>query len=210
MGINTKRSFELLDKMLGYYNEIEHFINGMTLLEFHNDIKTVRAVTNNILQIGELSKRFEVDFKVKYGTRIDWENLRETRNLIAHDSENVSHKRLWDTATYDLKGVNDVLKGIHYEFKLLTEVKVNARINRQDAWVMHNVASAKGKSSRGNKGKMDRQDNFKEKGDYKKQNTKSKNIGYSKYDEFNDYDLDTGIKGRNTSKGRAKSHSSWN
>lgn len=113
--MSVKDSIDVLSKMTNYYVEIEQFTAGMTVVDFHNDIKTVRAVTNNILQIGELSKKLDSDFRKRYNTNIDWAELRLTRNLIAHDSESISHKRLWDTAKYDLSRVFGIIRILLYE-----------------------------------------------------------------------------------------------
>lgn len=101
-----------------YYDEIDGFTKGVNLEGFNKDLKTLRAVTNNILQIGELSKKLDTWFKNKHSKNIDWEELRETRNLIAHEYDAVSNKRLWDTATYDLRRASSVLKILHYELNL--------------------------------------------------------------------------------------------
>lgn len=120
---------ETLEKMLNYYNEILVFTKDYDIIRFNSDLKTVRAVTNNILQIGELSKKLDADFKNKHSAVINWDYLRLTRNLIAHDSENISHKRLWDTAKYDLSQVNGVLMVLYHDLNVsLNQTAVKPKV----------------------------------------------------------------------------------
>lgn len=197
MALSNKESYEIIDKMISYYTEIEMFIKGMEVMEFHNDIKTVRAVTNNILQIGELSKKLDKEFKQKYSKNINWVNLRETRNLLAHDSENVSHKRLWDTATYDLRSVNSVLLILRYELKLVidgvlkTKKQGNVKVVNNGDKQLNNAT----KNSRGmqvkkpvemttNKTVAIRPNSI----------TTKREVDYDKYAEYEEYDFGNGRK----------------
>lgn len=119
----------IIEKMLNYYNEILMFTKDYDIIRFNSDLKTVRAVTNNILQIGELSKKLDADFKSNHSAVVNWDYLRLTRNLIAHDSENISHKRLWDTAKYDLSQVNGVLMILYHDLNVsLNQTAVKPKV----------------------------------------------------------------------------------
>ena len=132
----------IIEKMLNYYNEILMFTKDYDIVRFNSDLKTVRAVTNNILQIGELSKKLDADFKSKHSAVVNWDYLRLTRNLIAHDSENISHKRLWDTAKYDLSQVNGVLMVLYYDLNVsLNQTAVKPNINSSVKSKSKNISS---------------------------------------------------------------------
>lgn len=108
-------SKESLYKMLAYYIEIENFTQGFSQDDFLHDIKTVRAVTNNLIQLGELTTTVDNDIKATY-PQVQWRGLKVIRNRLAHDYEEVTINRIWDIAKKDLPSNITVIRYIYDEF----------------------------------------------------------------------------------------------
>ncbi|MDR2131847.1 MAG: DUF86 domain-containing protein [Clostridiales Family XIII bacterium] len=90
-----------LAKMREEAQLISSFIANIDCATFMGDIKTKYAVTQVLANIGELERGLSNEIKKQYGT-IPWSSIRKTRNVIAHDYEEVDFQRIWGTATTDI------------------------------------------------------------------------------------------------------------
>ena len=55
-----------------------------------------------ILQIGELAVSLTQEYRDSTKNRIQWKQIRETRNIVVHNYGNVNLKIVWAVATYDI------------------------------------------------------------------------------------------------------------
>lgn len=109
------RSRRSLERMLAYYEEIEDFTQGLTEADLRNDIKTLRAVTNNLIQIGELTDRVDDNIRACY-PQVRWRGLKVFRNHLAHDYEGVGVSRIWEIAKVDLPFASTVMRQIYVKY----------------------------------------------------------------------------------------------
>lgn len=101
----------ILQKIIGYIDDIEKYINGLQAKDFLDDKKTITACAFTVSQIGELVKEITDDTMKKY-TYIPWNSIKGMRNRIVHDYENVDLSVLWGTITESLPDLKDKLKTI--------------------------------------------------------------------------------------------------
>ena len=97
------KRISILEKIIRYCEQIhkttERF--GKTYEIFYADLDYQNACAMCIFQIGELASRFPEDFRAKYA-QIPWKLIRGMRNMFAHEYENVSLVRIWETIKTDI------------------------------------------------------------------------------------------------------------
>ena len=76
---------------------IAEYIQGMDILKFKQDYKTVDAVIRNFEIIGEASKRLSSEIKVKY-PEIPWQEMYLLRNKVSHEYFGIDYEIIWDVA----------------------------------------------------------------------------------------------------------------
>ncbi len=86
--------FQRLKKIKQYCEEIDGFIEGLTLAEFSADLKTKRAVTMNLTQIGELVYRISDEVKLIYNA--PRKQIAGLRHRLVHDYINIDYYAIWD------------------------------------------------------------------------------------------------------------------
>ena len=89
-------------------------IDGLTKESFLENDDAKEIVCFNILQIGELAKSLSVDFLSNH-KKIPWQKIKGIRNKIVHGYGTIEFDRIWQTATEDIKPLND------YCIKILEE-----------------------------------------------------------------------------------------
>jgi uncharacterized protein with HEPN domain len=99
---------KILQKIIGYIDEIIQYATGLNFNSFFKDRKTTSACAFGILQIGELAKELSDDVQVK-DPNIPWKGIRGMRNRIVHDYENVDFVVLWDTVSTSLPELKEQL-----------------------------------------------------------------------------------------------------
>ena len=72
-------------------NFCEDFTNAQ---DFFNDIRTFDAVLMNFVVIGESVSRISEDYKAK-NTSIDWQKIKDFRNVVAHDYFGIDPEDVW-------------------------------------------------------------------------------------------------------------------
>lgn len=73
---------------------ILQFINGMTLLQFENDIRTSFAVQHQLMVIGEATKRISPEFREK-NPNVPWKKIAGLRDVLIHQYDNASSSQVW-------------------------------------------------------------------------------------------------------------------
>ncbi len=82
-------------------NLIEDFSKNLSFEEFADDLKTQNAIVRQFEIIGEAS--FHVSSETKTNsTEINWEKLRDLRNLLTHEYFRVDKGEVWSTIENDL------------------------------------------------------------------------------------------------------------
>jgi uncharacterized protein with HEPN domain len=93
----------ILERIIHYCEQIDKTTErfGKTYEIFHKDFDYQNACAMCIFQIGELVSRLPEDFREEYN-KIPWILIRGMRNIFAHDYENVSLIRVWETIETDI------------------------------------------------------------------------------------------------------------
>ena len=105
------KNLQAIQKMRKEAALITSFISGMDFLQFRQDEKTKRAVTQTLANIGELENVIDKDFKARY-TQIPWPAIRRTRNIITHDYIPVNFETIWQTATESIPELLTMLEEV--------------------------------------------------------------------------------------------------
>ena len=101
----------IIQKIIGYIEDVEKYIEGLEAREFLDDKKTITACAFTVSQIGELAKEIDTGTAKKYSD-IPWNSIKGMRNRIVHDYENVDLSVLWGTIKESLPELKDKLKDI--------------------------------------------------------------------------------------------------
>lgn len=101
----------IIQKLIGYIDDIEKYVEGLQAKDFLDDKKTITACAFTVSQIGELVKEISDETINKYKS-IPWNSIKGMRNRIIHDYENVDLSVLWGTIKESLPDLKDNLKDI--------------------------------------------------------------------------------------------------
>ena len=93
----------VIQKMIGYCNDIESFINEFngSLEVYQSKLSFRYSCDMCIFQIGELTTRLTDDFKVQHSD-IPWRQVKNLRNIYAHEYEKVDFEQAWKILTQDI------------------------------------------------------------------------------------------------------------
>ena len=81
--------------------EIEEFTANLSYESFLGNKMAIKAVSMNIVLIGENVKLIPIDIKQRYG-QIPWARMKSARNFLAHEYPKIESKDLWETAKCEL------------------------------------------------------------------------------------------------------------
>ena len=107
----TKNFKVYINEILEAILEIEEFTGNLTYENFLRNKMAIKAVSMNLVLIGENVKLIPPEIKLKY-SQIPWARMKSARNLLAHEYLKVEFKDLWDTAKCELPPVKGLLKEI--------------------------------------------------------------------------------------------------
>jgi len=82
--------------MLHHIDLATHFVEGFDLGTFHNDTRTIYAVTRCLEIISEASRRLSNDLKARHPT-LEWRQMAGAGNVYRHDYEEVAARYIWET-----------------------------------------------------------------------------------------------------------------
>lgn len=100
-----------VNQILEAISEIEEFTGNLTYENFLKNKMVIKAVSMNLLLIGENVKLLPPDIKQKYN-QVPWTRMKLAKNFLAHEYPKVEFKDLWDTAKCELPPLKDLLKEI--------------------------------------------------------------------------------------------------
>ncbi|MGA2385851.1 MAG: DUF86 domain-containing protein [Candidatus Bathyarchaeia archaeon] len=98
---------EILEAIL----EVEEFTKNLTYEGFLQNKMAIKAVSMNLLLIGENVKLIPLEIRQKYN-QIPWARMKSARNFLAHEYPKVEFKDLWDTAKCELPPLKPLLQEI--------------------------------------------------------------------------------------------------
>ncbi len=101
----------IIQKIVGYIDDVEKYVDGIEARDFLDDKKTITACAFTVSQIGELVKEITDETIEKY-PNIPWNSIKGMRNRIVHDYENVDLSVLWGTIMESLPDLKNELKDI--------------------------------------------------------------------------------------------------
>jgi len=78
----------ILKKIEAYAKQAMQFKGDMDFAEFSQDAKTISACVLNLIQIGELVGRLEIEF-TEANAQIPWRKIKGLRNRVVHDYEGI-------------------------------------------------------------------------------------------------------------------------
>lgn len=90
-----------LQDILDSCNRIERFIGSISLDEFSHDEKTMSAVRDQIMIIGEAVKQIPEDMKGKY-PEVSWDEIAGMRDVLIHAYFRTDERLIFLTATRDI------------------------------------------------------------------------------------------------------------
>jgi len=90
-----------LQDILDSCNWIERFTGSMSLEEFSDDEKTMSAVRDQIMIIGEAVKNIPDEMKAKY-PNIPWDEIAGMRDVLIHAYFRTDVRLIYKTATRDI------------------------------------------------------------------------------------------------------------
>ncbi|MCI9275650.1 MAG: DUF86 domain-containing protein [Clostridia bacterium] len=99
----------IIQKIIGYIEDIEKYVYNMEAIDFLDDKKTITACAFTVSQIGELVKEIDEETIERYHS-IPWNSIKGMRNRIVHDYENVDLAVLWGTIKESLPQLKKELK----------------------------------------------------------------------------------------------------
>lgn len=102
------------------YGTIQHMIDYCYAIERHlsnNNVKTYDdfrlnetvqdAVVMRLLALGELTTHLTDEFKTANASFVDWRNLKQLRNVIAHRYGSIQFDTVWEIIQNDIPKIRD-------------------------------------------------------------------------------------------------------
>lgn len=101
----------LLISIIRHCDKIELKISYLSRQTFDENEDIREILCFNIFQIGELAKKFDVDFLTKY-SGVPWKQIKGMRDRIGHGYDVVDLDDVWKTVTKDIQPLNKYCKKI--------------------------------------------------------------------------------------------------
>lgn len=95
---------QILEHIVDYCGQIEKTICrfGDSFSVFEGDWDYKSSVSFNIQQIGELAKRLSEEYIEETRTDIPWKEIKDIRDLFAHQYASMNVEEIWNTAKNDI------------------------------------------------------------------------------------------------------------
>jgi uncharacterized protein with HEPN domain len=106
-----KKTKVLISKTIEYIEKIIDYVKNVDKQGFASNMQVVEACVFCLLQIGELTKRFNDDFQ-KNHTEIPWHKIRGLRNRLVHEYDGVDVNMVWLVIKDDLPKLHNQLTNI--------------------------------------------------------------------------------------------------
>ncbi|MCX6350782.1 MAG: DUF86 domain-containing protein [Bacteroidetes bacterium] len=97
----TERDKVRLLHILLAINTINSFVEGITIVQFQDDLLRQSGVTRQLEIIGEAVANISEELKMKY-PKVNWREIKDFKNLLIHKYFRVDSMELWATIVDDL------------------------------------------------------------------------------------------------------------
>jgi hypothetical protein len=87
--------------MIAAIERIMEYASGLGLAQFQSDRKTVDAVIRNLEILGEAATRVPEEIVFNCAD-VPWQDIRDMRNLLAHEYFGINEEIVWETINKDL------------------------------------------------------------------------------------------------------------
>lgn len=102
------KNIQVVEKMLSEIAIASSLMEGIDLDAFLNDEMRKRAVCMTVINIGELVKNLDDDFRVKY-TNVPWKAIAEFRDIAAHKYQTLRMEDVYATVSDDFPALQTML-----------------------------------------------------------------------------------------------------
>lgn len=93
-------------------NKILDYVKGISSAkEYFRSQIVFDATLMNFISIGEMAGRISPELKAKYA-EVDWQKMKDFRNLVAHDYLGVDAEEVWQIIKNDLPPLENSIKKI--------------------------------------------------------------------------------------------------
>lgn len=106
----------LLIYIIEHCERVENKTKDITKEIFKNNKDLQEIVCFNILQIGELAKRFESPFLRKYNG-VPWKDIKGMRDKVAHGYGTIDFNDVWNTVSCDIIPLKEYCKSIIEDYE---------------------------------------------------------------------------------------------
>ena len=101
----------ILKTIIKHCNRINNKLKKVKQSDFIKNDDLIEIVSFNILQIGELAKKFDSDFIKKYPD-VPWKKIKGMRDKVAHGYGSIDLNKVWVTANKDIDELLDYCEKI--------------------------------------------------------------------------------------------------
>lgn len=108
---NKKDNKYYAEKAIESIEIIERYINGKSYEEFLSDEELIDAIMFRLIQMIENVKNISTEFK-KINSQIPWGDIIGFRNGIVHEYGKTDYTTVYETITYDIVELKEVLHRI--------------------------------------------------------------------------------------------------
>ncbi len=99
--------------ILDAIGKIQQYVRGIsTPKEYFDSPMAFDATLMNFVVIGEMADRLSTELKDRYSKRVDWQRIKDFRNLVAHDYLGVDAEEVWQIINSDLPALRTELTRI--------------------------------------------------------------------------------------------------
>lgn len=103
-------NFSTLQHILDHCVMIENYLKQANITkydEFYMNEMLQDAVVMRLLAMGELTTHLTDEFKSSNSVQVDWRNLKQLRNIIAHRYGSIQYDTIWEIIQNDLPLIRD-------------------------------------------------------------------------------------------------------
>jgi len=98
--------------VLDSINKILEYVKGISSAkEYFRSQIVFDATLMNFINIGEMAERISLELKAEH-VDIDWQKMKDFRNLVAHDYLGVDAEEVWQIINNDLPPLESSIKKI--------------------------------------------------------------------------------------------------
>ena len=122
-----KTNKHIIQKIMSYCQEISNTVDKISLDDFMKDdnFKKRNSCAFALIQIGELSKNLEDDFKSKY-SGVKWKDWTSIGDFIANNYEEFSLDRVWKNSK------DNIPKLLKYAQEILADINTLEKETEQE------------------------------------------------------------------------------